>query len=56
MRISIDRSACVGAADCMKNAPGVFRLDSEQISVVVNPAAASDEEIVEAARMCPSQA
>jgi ferredoxin len=56
MRISVDRNACVGAGDCLKNAPGVFRLDAEQIAVVINPAAASDEELIEAARMCPSQA
>ena len=56
MRISIDRSACVGAADCMKNAPGVFQLDHEQIATVVNSSSSSDENIIEAARMCPSQA
>lgn len=56
MRVSVDRNACVGSGDCLKSAPGVFRLDAEQIAVVVDPAAASDEELIEAARMCPSQA
>lgn len=40
----------------MNAAEGVFRLDPSSIAVVVNPAAAPEEDVVSAAQECPTHA
>lgn len=40
----------------MNAAEGVFRLDDNFVAVVVNPAAAAEEDIVAAAEECPTSA
>lgn len=55
MRIKIDREACVGQGDCAVYAKGVFQVADDNIAIVLDPTAASAEDIIEAARMCPSQ-
>lgn len=56
LEIRIDRETCMGSGNCAFWAPGVFDLDDEGISVVVDPDAQSEEKIVVAARGCPTQA
>ena len=51
--IRIDRSACRGAALCIKRAPGTFRLDDDDIATVIEPPGDDDAAIAEAARHCP---
>jgi ferredoxin len=56
-RIEIDLVACAGFAECVKTAPGVFRLDEfRNQSAVVDPRAADDESVLAAAEGCPVSA
>lgn len=54
--IRIDRELCMGSGNCSFWAPGVFDLDDEGISVLVDPTAQPDDKIVLAAQGCPTQA
>jgi len=56
-RIDIDLLTCVGFAECMKTAPGVFRLDEfMNQSTVVNAEGADDDVVLQAAEACPVSA
>jgi ferredoxin len=55
-RIKIDRSPCTGYAECVGIAPEVFRLGSDNISVVTDAEGADDEMVLDAARACPVDA
>jgi ferredoxin len=54
--IEVDRELCYGFGDCVDSAPGVFRLDEENKSVVVDPDAADRDELMIAAQDCPVDA
>ena len=53
IRIDIDRDLCIGSGDCVDAAPDVFALDDEGTAIVLDPDAATPEEVVDAARNCP---
>ena len=52
LEVEIDRDACMGSGNCVYEASGVFDLDDDGISTVVDPA----EQIIAAARKCPTKA
>ena len=54
--ITVDRELCFGFGDCVDSAPGVFELDGEDKSIVVDPDGADRDEIIGAARDCPVDA
>lgn len=54
--IEIDREICMGSGNCTYAASGVFELDEDSIATVVDPAGASTDEVVAAARQCPTGA
>jgi ferredoxin len=56
MRIQVDEDLCIGSANCLNLARGVFELNDEEIAFVADPTAASPEEIREAAKACPTSA
>ena len=56
LRIAVDHSRCVGNAMCVATAPGVFAHNEERQSVVIDPAAETEERILEAAFNCPTSA
>jgi ferredoxin len=56
LEVEIDRDMCMGSGNCVYEAPGAFDLDEDSISFVVDVAGASEEQILEAARKCPSHA
>ena len=56
MQVRIDRAACCGNSLCVEIASAVFRLDSKNKSVVLDPEAAGSETLIEAAEACPWQA
>ncbi len=56
LRIEIDRESCTGMAECIRIAPRVFALDEDNIAIVVDASAATREELLKAARECPTQA
>ncbi|MBI2910886.1 MAG: ferredoxin [Chloroflexi bacterium] len=53
MKVWVERDLCVTEANCIGIAPGVFELDDEDKSIVINPKAASETVIWEAAKACP---
>ena len=56
-RIEIDLLTCVGFAECVKTAPGVFRLDAfSNQSSLVDPLGADDGTVLRAAEACPVSA
>ena len=56
LRISVDHSVCVGNAMCETFAPKVFVLNDDRQSEAVDPAADTEENILEAAENCPVSA
>jgi len=56
MQIRIRRPECCGSAECVEIAPDVFAIDSRQKSTVLDPEAAPEEKVIEAAEACPCQA
>jgi ferredoxin len=53
IRVLVERDVCIGSGDCVDALPQVFRLDDEDKAVVIDPDAASVEEVVDAAGNCP---
>jgi ferredoxin len=56
IEVEIDRDVCMGSGNCTHVARGAFALDADEIAVVVDPAAATEEQLVDAARRCPTHA
>ena len=55
-KIIVDRDLCIGVASCVTVSPATYKLDSENKAIVIDPNAASDEEIMMAAQSCPTKA
>ena len=56
LEIEIDRDLCMGSGNCVYEAEGVFTLDDDSVSVVVDPMASPEDKVLAAARKCPSRA
>jgi ferredoxin len=56
MQLRILRAECCGNAVCVEMFPDVFALDSKQKAIVLDPEAASKEDLIEAAEACPCSA
>ncbi|MCX5047818.1 MULTISPECIES: ferredoxin [unclassified Streptomyces] len=54
--VEVDRSVCIGSAQCVHRAAGAFRLDSAMQSHPVEPETDANERILEAAENCPVEA
>jgi ferredoxin len=54
--VEIDRHLCFGFGDCVDTLPDVFELDDEDKARLIDPDAASVDEIAEAAQNCPVDA
>ena len=54
--IRIDRDVCMGSGNCVFYVPGVLDLDEEGIAIVLDASAGPDDQIILAARGCPTQA
>jgi len=54
--VEVDRALCFGFGDCVDSLPAVFDLDDEDKAVVLDPDAASVEDVAEAAQNCPVDA
>ena len=55
-KIEIDRDLCIGDGACCGEAPNTLEMDEENIAVVRDPEGSSDEEILQAAQVCPVDA
>ena len=56
LRVSVDLDICVGNAMCETYAPKVFVLNDDRQSIVADPNADTEENIMEAAQDCPVSA
>jgi ferredoxin len=56
IRISVDGDLCIGSGQCTNWAPGVFDLDDDGKSYVVDASAAPEEQIRRAESNCPARA
>lgn len=54
--VEVDRALCFGFGDCVDTLPAVFDLDDEDKAIVLDPDAASVDDIAEAAQNCPVDA
>ncbi|MEV0242785.1 ferredoxin [Streptomyces sp. NPDC050674] len=54
--IEVDRSLCVGSAQCLHHAPDGFRLDTTRRSRPLTPDVDANERVLEAAECCPTEA
>jgi ferredoxin len=55
-RVEVDRSVCIGSAQCVHRAGGAFRLDSAMQSHPVEPETDANEPVLGAAENCPVEA
>jgi ferredoxin len=56
MKIHVDPDLCIGSANCVHLAKGVFVLNDEDIAEVADPGAAGPDEIELARASCPTAA
>lgn len=54
--VEVDRSLCIGSAQCVHLVPEAFRLDSAMQSHPAGPEADANERILAAAEGCPVEA
>jgi ferredoxin len=55
-KIEIDREACIGDEQCCADAEGTFEMDDEGKTIVKDPEGNTPDEILEAAKNCPTDA
>ena len=55
-RVEVDQMTCVGSANCVEVAEGVFQLNDEDKAEVVDPTAQPIEVLREAQKQCPVDA
>jgi ferredoxin len=56
IHVDVDRDLCIGSGTCVRLAPGVFALDEDEVSVVLDPDAAEIGKLRLAADACPTEA
>ncbi|MEU6197981.1 MULTISPECIES: ferredoxin [unclassified Streptomyces] len=54
--VEVDRSICIGSAQCVHRATGSFRLDSAMQSHPVDPETDANGKVLDAAESCPVEA
>ncbi|NOZ06422.1 MAG: ferredoxin [Chloroflexi bacterium] len=56
MRVHIDRELCIGAGECVLEAPAIFALDDEGKSTIIATQDTREELLWAAAEACPALA
>ena len=56
MKVRVDRDLCIGVGNCVAYAPTVFKLDTENKAVILDPSSVDDDTLLEAAKSCPESA
>ena len=56
IEVGVDRARCIGSKTCLSAAPGVFHIDYDNTAFVIDPEAASEKQLVDAAKACPTKA
>ncbi len=52
-RVEVDQQMCIGSANCVEIAEGVFRMNDEEKAEVVDPEAQDIETLRKAEEQCP---
>ncbi len=52
-RVEVDQMLCIGSANCVEVAEGVFQLNDEEKAEVVDPSAQDIETLRKAEEQCP---
>ncbi|MCX5334510.1 MULTISPECIES: ferredoxin [unclassified Streptomyces] len=55
-QVEVDRSICIGSAQCIHHSPDGFRLDAGRQSHPVEPETDANEKVLAAAESCPVEA
>lgn len=55
-KVEVIREKCIAAASCVAIAPGVFKLDEEQIATIISQDGNDDATKLLAAQSCPTAA
>lgn len=55
-KIEVDRDLCIGDGACCGEAPNTFEMDDDNIAVVKDVDGHTEEEIMQAAQVCPVDA
>lgn len=56
VRVTVDPDLCIGSGTCVHLAPGSFDLDDDGVASPIEPPLASEEDLLRAARSCPTAA
>ncbi len=56
VEVVVSRARCIGSKVCISAAPGVFHIDYDNTALVIDAEAASEEELLDAAKSCPTRA
>jgi ferredoxin len=56
LTIRLDRSLCVGFAQCIDESAVAFRLDDDDLAAFESPEQETRERLLEACRVCPVEA
>jgi ferredoxin len=56
IRVSVDHELCIGSGNCIHLAKSAFELNDDGLAEVTDQDAASEEELLLAARACPTSA
>jgi ferredoxin len=56
LEVAIDRDVCMGSGNCLYAAPGVFDLDDDSVAFIVDPTGSPEDNVITAARNCPTHA
>ena len=56
LEVEIDRDLCMGSGNCVYAASGVFDLDEDSVAFVIDPACSTEDQVIAAARNCPTHA
>jgi ferredoxin len=54
--VKVIRDKCIGAASCVAVSPATFKLDEENIAVILGQKVDTDENVLLAAQSCPTAA
>ncbi len=55
-KVEVDRELCIGDGACVGEAPNTFEMDDDNIAIVKDENGHTDEEILQAAQVCPVDA
>lgn len=56
MRIEINVDDCMSSGKCVADYPDAFDFDDDELAVLKDPTQLSDDQMLRAARNCPSRA